>query len=103
MSAVFLAQLARHRLPKPEMEYRFHPVRRFRWDYAWPAERVALEVMGGVWFKSGHSSGTGLTRDYEKFSLGARTGWRILLVQPRQLATEETIAMIRDALAWEAK
>ena len=30
-------------------EYRFHPARRWRFDVAWPAQRIAVEVDGGQW------------------------------------------------------
>ena len=28
-------------------EYRFHPTRKWRFDYAWPENKIALEVEGG--------------------------------------------------------
>ena len=30
-------------------EYRFHPTREWRFDFAIPAAHVAIEVEGGVW------------------------------------------------------
>ena len=40
-----------------EKEWKFHPVRRWRFDYAFPDFRVALEVEGGVFTggRQGHS------------------------------------------------
>src|SRR5690606_39740371 len=37
-----------HKLPEPVREYRFHPERRWRFDFAWPDLRVAAEVEGGI-------------------------------------------------------
>lgn len=34
-------------LPAPTPEYAFHHSRKWRFDYAWPAVNVALEVQGG--------------------------------------------------------
>jgi hypothetical protein len=31
-------------LPDPVTEYRFHPTRRWRMDFAWPAHQVAVEL-----------------------------------------------------------
>jgi hypothetical protein len=67
-------------------EYRFSPPRRYRWDYAHPTSKVAIEIQGGVWMgRSGHSGGTGLLKDYEKLNLAASLGWRVFLL------TEATI------------
>ncbi len=35
-------------LPKPAREYRFHRERRWRFDFAWPDYKVAVEVEGGI-------------------------------------------------------
>lgn len=34
--------------PEFVREHRFHPTRRWRFDFAWPDEKVALEVEGGT-------------------------------------------------------
>ena len=99
---VFLAVLRQQKVAEPVAEATFHPERKWRWDWSWPAQKVALEVQGGIWAKgrSAHSSGTGLRRDMEKFSAAACLGWRILLVEPNQLATIGTATAIRQALQW---
>lgn len=35
-------------LSSPVSEYKFHESRRWRFDYAWPDHKIALEVEGGV-------------------------------------------------------
>lgn len=111
---LFRAALTRAKLPMPVPEYRFHPIRKFRWDYAWPeVERivdvgggvwathnqpVALEVQGGIWNRGAHGRGIGITRDHEKFSLGAVYGWRILYCTPADLCASATLDLIRRAL-----
>ena len=96
---VFLALCRNAGLPKPEPEHRFHPARKFRWDYAWPAAKLALEVQGGIWTGGKHGRGSGIVKDMEKYNLGATLGWRLLLVQPKELYLTATAALIRDALA----
>src|ERR1041385_1632066 len=46
------------RLPKPTTEYRFAPPRRWRFDFAWPEGRLALEVEGGSFVAGRHTRGT---------------------------------------------
>jgi very-short-patch-repair endonuclease len=87
-------------MPTPTPEYRFHPVRKFRWDWAWPEHRLALEVEGGVWSGGAHGRGTGIVRDMAKSTLAAEEGWRIIRVTPSNLATEATMDSIHRALQW---
>src|SRR4051812_10049951 len=46
-------------LPKPIAEYRFHPERGWRFDFAWPAQLVALEIDGAVYAQGRHTRGRG--------------------------------------------
>lgn len=62
-------------------ELKFHEKRRFRFDFAIPAEKIAIEYEGisvGKGGKSRHTSITGYTRDCEKYNLAAVDGWRVL-------------------------
>ena len=58
-----------------EYNYRFLPGRRYELDYALPAIKTGVEVNGGQWMKSGHSSGRGLHRDADKQNLAILHGW----------------------------
>jgi very-short-patch-repair endonuclease len=58
-------------------EYRFHAQRRWRFDFAHPGAKVAIEINGGQWIKSGHSSGFGLERDYTKLNAAMSDGWSV--------------------------
>ena len=85
-------------LPTPDAEIRFHPVRRWRLDYGWPAYRVGLEVEGGVFTQGRHTRGAGALGDMAKYNELACMGWRLLRVVPRQLCTAETLDWIKRAL-----
>lgn len=65
-------------VPAPESEHRFHPVRKWRFDYAWTNEKLALEIEGGTWTKSRHTSGKGYRNDCIKYSTAAIMGWRVI-------------------------
>lgn len=85
-------------LPLPETEYRFAPPRRWRFDYAWPAHKVALEVEGGVWTGGRHVSGAGFVKDMEKYNAAAVAGWRVLRCQPRDLKNGAIYQSLVDAM-----
>jgi len=66
-----------------ETEFKFHPVRRWRFDYAIPEIKLAVEYQGHAGFvgkfgASGHSSIKGITNDCEKFNQAVGLGWRVL-------------------------
>lgn len=59
-------------------EHRFDPVRGWRFDFAWPQRKWALEVEGGTWVAGGHSRGKGYQEDCEKYAAAVLAGWRVL-------------------------
>lgn len=63
-------------------EHRFHPVRMWRFDYAIPAAKLAVEYHGHAGFirpgASGHSTIKGLTNDCEKMNQAIAQGWRVI-------------------------
>ena len=84
-------------LPKPVAELQFEPLRRWRFDYAWPEAKIALEVEGGVWSGGRHTTGKGFVGDMAKYNRAACLGWRVLRVQPRELLTLATVQMVKEA------
>jgi very-short-patch-repair endonuclease len=95
---LFLALLKRERLPAPVPEFRFHPTRKWRTDYAWPLAKVALEVEGGIFTGGRHSRGAGMLKDMEKYNELARMGWRLLRIPPSGLHDLATIELIAATL-----
>jgi len=100
---LFHAVLRAASLPIPEAEYRFAPPRRWRFDYAWPASKVALEVQGGVWTGGRHSRGAAMLKEWEKLNTAAGLGWRMLYCQPADLLKTETIEALAVAVAIDLK
>jgi len=85
-------------LPAPVAEVMFAPGRKFRFDYAWPEYRVALEVEGGVWTGGRHTRGAGYAKDCEKYSIAASLGWLIVRVQPKDLLKTQTAQWVNGAI-----
>ena len=85
----------------PLLEHRFHPTRKWRFDYAWEDHRIALEVEGGVWVGGRHTSGAGFVKDMEKYNEAACLGWRIIRCQPRELCSIKTVDTIKRAMQWQ--
>jgi len=86
-------------LDLPHCEYRFHETRRWRFDLAWPAKRIALEVDGGGFVQGRHGRGLGIERDCEKVTTASIDGWRVLRVTPRQIRSGQAIEWVRQMLA----
>lgn len=98
LPSVLAFQCRAVRLPAPELEYRFHATRRWRFDLAWPDLLVACEVDGGGFVNGRHSRGEGIERDCEKLSIAAATGWRVLRVTPRQVEDGRAVKWLEAAL-----
>ena len=86
--------------PDPVAECRFHPVRRWRFDFAWPDSRVAVECEGGVWTRGRHTRGAGYEADCEKYNQAAALGWRVFRCTSGMLdrAPDEFVEMVKEAL-----
>jgi very-short-patch-repair endonuclease len=93
-----------HALPDPETEHRFDPNRRWRFDFAWPTESLAVEVEGGSWTRGGsrHTSPAGFAADCEKYNRATLAGWRVLRVTTDQIREGLAIQWVMEALGqWE--
>lgn len=60
------------------IEYKFNNDRKFRFDFAYPQGKIAIEFEGIVSTKSRHTSITGFSRDCQKYNLAAIDGWIVL-------------------------
>lgn len=88
-------------LPAPELELRFAPPRRWRFDFAWVGYKLALEVDGGGWINGRHSRGSGIEKDAEKFAEAAILGWTVIRVTPRMVNDGTALDYIKRLLERE--
>ena len=75
---IFAAQLDAVGLDGYVREYQAIPGRRFRFDFCWVKERLAVEIQGGTYSRGAHARPLGIKRDYEKGNLAVKHGWRVL-------------------------
>ena len=61
-----------------EKELQFAKPRKFRFDFALPEFKIAIEYDGLNSDKSGHTTLVGFTSDTEKINLAISKGWRVL-------------------------
>lgn len=60
----------------PEREYMFHPTRKWRFDFYFPAHRIAVEIEGG--YGGRHQRRAGFEGDAYKYNAAARMGILVL-------------------------
>jgi hypothetical protein len=85
-------------------EYGFHEGRRWRFDFAIPAEMLAIEIEGGIhgftdakgkWHdKGGHTTGTGYQDDLYKYGEAAIRNWTVLRFSVQDVLTGVAKSMI---------
>lgn len=79
-------------------EHRFHPKRRWRFDYAIPEYKIAVEVEGGIWRGGRHNNPMGFIKDIEKYNSATSLGWKLLRVQPKDLMSTMLIDLIKETI-----
>lgn len=84
-------------------EYRFHPSRMWRFDYAIPPLRIAIEIDGGIWINGRHNRASGYLGDMEKFNAAATLGWVVLKFTPQEQYTRKALDLITATVATATK
>ena len=82
----------------PEREYRFHPTRKWRFDFAWPDSKVAAEVEGATWANGRHTRGSGVELDCEKYAEANLLGWHVYRFTGKMVSDGRAIDYIERAL-----
>jgi len=86
------------KLPQPKREYRFHNKRRWRFDFAWPEKKVAVEIEGGIWHGGRHTRGRGFQADCEKYNAASEDGWTVFRFTPKQVKSGEAVGQMERIL-----
>ena len=75
------------------------PIRRWRFDLAWPAQSLAVEIDGSMFVGGRHGGARSAVRDLEKRAAAAVLGWRVIPVTPMQVRNGTAVRYVRAALA----
>ena len=101
---VLMFHIHAHDLPQPQLEHRFHDTRRWRFDFAWPEQKIALEIDGGIWMRTedgrskGHAHPVRFVQDCEKMNEAAILGWRVLRATPQMVKDGTAVGWLERIL-----
>lgn len=95
--AIFAQQCKVFKL-SPTPELRFHPTRRWRFDFAFESVKLAIEVEGGVWTQGRHSRGKGFEADCVKYAEAALLGWTVLRFSTGQVKSGVAIGYVEEMM-----
>jgi hypothetical protein len=86
-------------LPDPIPEHKFHPVRKWRFDHAWPALLIAVEYegLGG----GRHQRAVGYSQDCFKYNTATAMGWVVFRVTALNAA--QVVQWLDEALELRRK
>ena len=82
----------------PAREYRWHPERKWRFDFAFPERKVAVEIEGAVWTRGRHVRGGGFIEDMEKYNEAGRLGWKVFRFPPERVKDGSAIKYVEEVL-----
>lgn len=86
--------------PSLVREHRFHPGRKWRFDFASPELKVAVEVEGGIFSQGRHNRAMTYAGDCDKYNAAAMLGWVVLRITEVQLRDPDYVATLA---AWASR
>jgi very-short-patch-repair endonuclease len=95
---LFEQQLRAHGLPTPVREHQFHESRAWRFDFAWPAWKLAVEIDGGTFGGGRHVRPRGFENDAEKLNAATSCGWLVYRYTSTMVRSGHAVTEIRVVL-----
>jgi len=86
-------------VPATVREYRFHAKRRWRFDFAWPAQLFAVEVEGVTHDGGRHQRVAGFNADLEKYEAAMLDGWTVYRCSTATVHSGRALEVISTMLA----
>ena len=80
-------------------ELAFHGSRKWRFDYAIPEYKVAIEIDGAVWTMGRHNRPEGYINDMEKLNTAASMGWLVLRFTTDDRLKDSTLTLIKETIS----
>lgn len=69
--------------------------RKWKFDYAFPDYKIALEIEGAVWVQGRHTRGSGFIKDIEKYNTAALLGWYVFRCTPSTTDKVKALELIK--------
>jgi hypothetical protein len=92
-----LAQQMKFRgFPEPVRQFKFHPKRRWKTDFAFPDLKIIIECEGGVFTRGRHTSPVGFTADCLKYDHAAAMGFFVYRFTGAQIRSGDAIAFLEE-------
>ena len=95
---LFALYIRAAKLPEPVREYKFHPQRRWRFDFCWPDRLFAVEIEGGMWINGRHNRAKGAIADMEKYNAATALGWMVFRFTPEQVRDGSALITVEGLL-----
>ncbi len=86
------------KLPLPKCDYRFHPTRKWEFDWCWEDRKIVLEVEGAVWVGGRHTNPIGFLKDIEKYNEAALMGYFVFRCTPDDIISGKIITLLERML-----
>ena len=82
-------------------EYKFHPTRKWRLDFAFIERKIAIEIEGGTYArgKSRHTTGAGYGADCVKYNELILLGWVLLRGDSKMVRDCSLLSFVERAMA----
>lgn len=103
LEAIFALQLRATGLPAPVKQHKFHPKRKWLFDFAWPEWKIAVEIDGGTAIGGRHVRPAGFRADCEKINAAQLLGWAVYRGDSAMTKTGRLLATVQAALNDKAK
>ena len=82
-----------------EAQYKAIPPRRYSWDFLIPEAHLLIEIQGGTWTHSGHTTHDGLHRDYTKNNLAVMAGWPVMYFDAEMVHGGEALTTVTEYIS----
>lgn len=97
LEETFAGQLFIHGVPPPIREFPFATNgRKWRFDFAWLEERLAVEIEGGTRSNGRHSRHAGFTEDCVKYNYATANGWRVFRFTSEMVNDGRAVNQVSD-------
>lgn len=93
LERLLAAQISWSDLPRPTREYAAVPDRKYRVDFCWEREMLAVELQGGC-----HTVRARWMQDIEKSQELLLCGWKVLYLSPMDVQAGRAVDLIRRSL-----